>query len=73
MTGQCPQEGGQLVVVQLPQEAAAPAVFPIFPEKADIIRCVLAEPHSGQATVIFSSRLRKRTSKRCLHFLHLYS
>jgi hypothetical protein len=24
-------------------------------------------------TVIFSSRLRKRTSKRCLHFRHLYS
>jgi len=73
MIGQCPQEGGQLVVVQPPQEEPAPAVFPIFPEKADIIRCALAEPHSGQATAIFSSRLRKRTSKRCLHFRHLNS
>ena len=73
MTGQCPQEGGQLVVVQLPQEAPAPDVFPIFPEKADIIRRVLLDLHSGQATAIFSSLLRKRTSKRCLHFRHLNS
>jgi len=73
MTGQCPQEGPQVVAAQLPQPAPPSEVFPIFPAKADIIRCVRVDPHSGQVTVIFSSRLRKRTSKRCLHFRHLYS
>jgi hypothetical protein len=73
MTGQWPQEGGQLVAAQLPQEAPPAEVFPIFPEKAEIIFSVRADPHIGQAMDSFSSRLRKRTSKRCLHFRHLYS
>jgi hypothetical protein len=65
VTGQCPQEGPQLVEVQLPQ--------PIFPAKADIIRSTFMDPHFGQTTGTFSSRFRKRTSKLSLHFRHLNS
>jgi hypothetical protein len=61
------------VAAQLPQEAPPAEVFPIFPEKADIIFWVRDDPHSGQTTDGFSSRLRKRTSKRRLHFRHLNS
>jgi hypothetical protein len=73
VTGQCPQEGPQLVAAQLPQPAPPAEVLPIFPEKADIIRSALADPHFGQATGTISSRLRKRTSNISLHFLHLNS
>jgi hypothetical protein len=73
VTGQCPQEGPQLVAAQLPQPSPPAEVLPIFPAKADIIRSALIDPHFGQATDTFSSRLRKRTSKFSLHFLHLNS
>jgi hypothetical protein len=48
-------------------------VLPIFPAKADISRSTLIDPHFGQTTDTFSSRLRKRTSKFSLHFRHLNS
>jgi hypothetical protein len=70
---QCPQEGLQLVAAQLPQEAPPALVFPTFPAKADICFWVRVELHSGQATLTFSSRLRKRTSKVFPHFRHLNS
>jgi len=77
VTGQCPQEGPQLVAAQLPQPSPPAEVFaevlPIFPAKADISRSTVIDPHFGQATDIFSLRLRKRTSKVSLHFRHLYS
>jgi hypothetical protein len=73
VTGQCPQEGPQLVAAQLPQPSPPAEVLPIFPAKADICRSTLIDPHFGQATDIFSSRLRKRTSKFSLHFRHLNS
>ena len=73
MTGQCPQEGLQLVAAQLPQPSPPAEVLPIFPAKADISRSTLIDPHFGQATDTFSSRLRKRTSKLSLHFRHLNS
>jgi hypothetical protein len=70
---QWPQEGLQLVAVQLPQEAPPVLVFPILPAKADINRCARVDLQSGQETAIFSSRLRKRTSKVLPHFRHWYS
>jgi hypothetical protein len=73
MTGQCPQEGPQLVAAQLPQPLPPAEVLPIFPPKADISRFTLTDPHFGQATDTFSSRLRKRISKLSLHFRHLNS
>jgi hypothetical protein len=73
VTGQCPQEGPQLVAAQLPQPSPPAEVLPIFPAKADSSRSTLIEPHFGQATDTFSSRLRKRTSKSSLHFRHLNS
>ena len=73
VTGQCPQEGLQLVAAQLPQPSPPAEVLPIFPAKADISRSTLIDPHFGQATDTFSSRLRKRTSKFSLHFRHLNS
>ena len=73
MTGQCPQEGPQLVAAQLPQPSPPAEVLPIFPAKADINRSTFIDPHFGQATDTFSSRLRKRTSKFSLHFRHLNS
>jgi hypothetical protein len=73
VTGQCPQEGPQLVAAQLPQPSPPAEVLPIFPAKADISRATLVDPHFGQATETFSSRLRKRTSKLSLHFRHLNS
>ncbi len=68
----CPQVL-QWVAAQLPQLLPPVEVFPIFPENADICRCTFFEPHSGQSTESFSSRLRKRTSKRAWHFRHLNS
>jgi len=73
MTGQCPQEGPQLVAAQLPHSAPPAEVLPIFPEKADKSRSAFFDPHFGQATVALSSRLRKRTSKGSPHFRHLNS
>jgi hypothetical protein len=73
MTGQCPQEGPQLVAAQLPHSAPPAEVLPIFPAKADKSRSALFDPHSGQATATFSSRLRKKTSKVSSHFRHLNS
>jgi hypothetical protein len=71
--GQCPQEGPQLVAAQLPQPAPPAAVFPTLPAKADIRRFARFEPHFGQTTSTFSSRLRKNTSKLSLHLPHLNS
>lgn len=68
--GQWPQVVLQLVAAQLPQDAPPALVFPIFPAKADIIFRVRVDLHSGQATAIFSSRLRKRTSNVFPHFRH---
>ena len=68
----CPQVL-QWVAAQLPQLLPPVEVFPIVPENADICRCTFFEPHSGQSTESFSSRLRKRTSKRVWHFRHLNS
>jgi len=73
VTGQCPQEGPQRVAAQLPQPAPPAEVLPTFPVKADKSRSALFDPHCGQATANFSSRLRKRTSKFSPHFRHLYS
>jgi hypothetical protein len=73
VTGQCPQEGPQLVAAQLPQPAPPAEVLPTLPAKADICRSALVDPHFGQATDTFSLRLRKRTSKTSLHFRHLNS
>jgi hypothetical protein len=73
MTGQCPQEGPQLVAAQLPHSAPPADVLPIFPAKADKSRSAFFDPHFGQATAALSSRLRKRTSKGSLHFRHLNS
>jgi hypothetical protein len=72
VTGQCPQEGPQLVAAQLPQPPPA-EVLPTFPAKADISRLARFDPHFGQATSTFSSRLRKNTSKFSRHFPHLNS
>jgi hypothetical protein len=73
VTGQCPQEGLQLVAAQLPQPEPPSEVLPIFPEKADISRSTFFDPHCGQSTASFSSRLRKSTSKQARHFRHLNS
>ena len=70
---QCPQEGPQLVAAQLPHSAPPAEVLPIFPAKADKSRSALSDPHRGQATATFSSRLRKKTSKVSPHFRHLNS
>src|SRR3989339_1232857 len=70
---QWPQEGAQLVALQLPQDAPPALVFPTFPAKADISLWVRVDLHSGQATATFSSRLRKRTSNVSPHFRHLNS
>ena len=58
---------------QLPQLAPPADVLPTFPEKADKSRSAFFDPHFGQATGIFSSRLRKKTSNESPHFKHLYS
>ena len=44
MTGQCPQEGPQLVAAQLPQPAPPADVLPIFPAKADKSRSAFVRP-----------------------------
>jgi hypothetical protein len=61
------------VAAQLPQPAPPAEVLPTFPVKADKSRSALFDPHCGQATANFSSRLRKRISKFSPHFRHLYS
>jgi hypothetical protein len=68
MAGQCPQEGPQLVALQLPQLVPAAEVLPTFPAKADKSLFILLDPHFGQVPVAFSSRLRKKTSKVSPHF-----
>jgi hypothetical protein len=70
--GQCPQEGPQLVALQLPQLPPL-EVLPTFPEKADIRRLVWVDLHPGQAAAVFWSLFQKRTSKVCPHFRHLNS
>lgn len=50
-----PQEGGQVVAEQLPQEEALPEVLPILPEKAERMRCTLPEPQEGQGSTLMSS------------------
>jgi hypothetical protein len=72
MIGQCPQEGAQLLEVQLPHPPPV-EVLPIFPEKADKSRSILTDLHAGQQTQSASSRFRQRTSKIFLHFRHLNS
>jgi hypothetical protein len=72
VTGQCRQEGPQLVAVQ-PLQPPPVEVLPTFPAKADIRRLARFEPHLGQATATFSSRLRKNTSNFSRHFPHSYS
>jgi len=73
VTGQWPQEGLQRVAVQLPQPVPPAVVLPTLPAKADKSLSALFDRHCGQATVNFSSRLRKKTSKFSPHFRHLYS
>jgi hypothetical protein len=73
VTGQCPQEGPQLVAAQLPQPAPPAVVLPTLPAKVDISRFARFEPHFGQTMSTFSSRLRKNTSKFSLHLPHLNS
>ena len=68
-----PQAVLQELAEQEEQSAPPAEVLPIFPPNMDIILSVLFDLQEGQNTSIFSLLDLNKTSKTCLHFLHLNS